>query len=147
MRPLIDSLTDYLSLKLGQHNVKLGKQFIKFCLVGVTNLAIYLAVYWLATRLLSWHYLFGSIAGFIVAVTWSFFVNLRWTFRAGGGDKKRQYLTFIAANLISMGVNLSLLTLFVEVFGIYDLYAQFTSSFIVAFINFSLNRFWTFKSH
>lgn len=147
MRRYIDLITDYLSRKLGEHHVKLGKQFIKFCLVGITNLAIYLAVYWLMTRLLSWHYLAASIAGFVIAVTWSFYFNLNWTFKAMSGDKKKQYLTFIVANLISMGVNLTLLTLFIEVFKIYDLFAQLISSFIVAFFNFGLNRFWTFRSH
>lgn len=122
-------------------------QFVKFCTVGLTNLAIYLGIYWIMTRLFSWHYLPASIAGFIISVTWSFYFNLKWTFKHNGGNRKRQYVTFIAANLISMGVNLLLLTTLIEVFKLYDIAAQLICSVIVAFINFGLNRFWTFRNH
>lgn len=120
-------------------------QFVKFCLVGVTNLALSLGVYWLLTRLLFWHYLPASVIGFIIAVTWSFFVNRKWTFKHDGNDHGRQYVTFVAANLIGMAINLALLTLFIEFFKIFDIAAQLICSVIVAFINFGLNRFWTFK--
>lgn len=120
-------------------------QFIKFCLVGFTNLAIYLTIYWLITRLLHWHYLPASIVGFLIAVTWSFTINLNWTFKHKDGDRRRQYIKFIIANLISMCINLALLTVFIEAFQIYDLLAQFIVAVIVAFFNFTINRFWTFK--
>ena len=122
-------------------------QFFKFCWVGVTNLLLYLAVYLLVTRLLSWHYTLASIIGFVVAVTWSFFINRKWTFKHNSGDKKKQYLTFFIISIIGMGINLALLSFFIEVFKIYDIIAQLICSVIVAFINFGLNRFWTFRNH
>lgn len=123
----------------------LAWQFFKFCMVGFTNLGIYLLVYLIMTRLLFWHYIPASIVSFIVAVTWSYYINSRYTFKHDGSNAQKTYLTFITANLISMGVNLILLTLFIEVFKIYDIVAQLISSFFVAFFNFGLNRFWTFR--
>lgn len=147
MRPLFDSITEYLSNKLGHYHVRLGKEFIKFCIVGTTNLLIYISIYWLTTRQLSWHYSVGSVAGFLVAVTWSFYFNLKWTFKSKIGEESQQYIKFVVANIVSLLFNLAFLALFIEFFRIYDLLAQFMSSFIVAFINFGLNRFWTFRSH
>lgn len=121
-------------------------QFFKFCLVGLTNLAIYLSVYWVMTRFFYWSYLPASIIGFLISVTWSFFINRKWTFKHIGTDHRRQYVVFIIANIISMTINLALLSIFIEIFKFYDITAQLICSVIVAFFNFCLNRFWTFRS-
>ena len=123
----------------------LAWQFFKFCLVGASNLAISLFIYWLLTRIFFWHYLPASVVGFVIAVTWSFFINRRWTFKHDGKDHLRQYAAFVSVNLIGMAVNLALLAMFIEVFKLYDIIAQLICSFFVAFINFGLNRFWTFR--
>ncbi len=120
-------------------------QFFKFCSVGITNLAIYLGIYWLLTRLLHWHYLPASAVSFAIAVTWSFYLNLKWTFMGHGGNRRQQYVKFIIANLICLGLNLLLLKFFIDSLKIYDLIAQLLQSVIVAFFNFGINRFWTFK--
>lgn len=145
MRNLIDQTTEILNNYLGHHRVKLGKEFIKFCIVGVTNLVIYMSVYWFFTRLFGWHYIAASICGFLVAVSWSFTINLNWTFRHKTGDRRYQYAKFFISNIIVMLLNLALLTFFIEALKIYDLLGQLFVSIIGAFVNFSLNRFWTFN--
>lgn len=121
------------------------KQFVKFCLVGFTNLFLDILVYWFLTRIFHWYYLAAAIISFIIAVSWSFFLNRRWTFRHQGKDITHQYFKFFIANIISMGLNLGLLYLAVDWLGIHDLLAKFLVAVVVAFFNFSLNRFWTFK--
>jgi putative flippase GtrA len=121
------------------------RQFIKFCLVGASNFLIDFLVYLLMTRLFGLHYIPASVISFAVAVTWSFEWNRKWTFRYQGSDLKWQYVKFFTANIISLCLNLGLLTLLIELFHIPDLWAKAVSSLIVAVFNFSLNRFWTFK--
>ncbi|MFA5124369.1 MAG: GtrA family protein [Patescibacteria group bacterium] len=123
----------------------LFRQFIKFCLVGTSNFLVDLGVYWLMTRLFGLHYLVASIISFAVAVTWSFELNRKWTFRHHSAGLKWQYAKFFVANIISLSLNLCLLSLLIELVHIPDLLAKAVSSFIVAIFNFSLNRFWTFK--
>ena len=122
------------------------KEFIKFCLVGLTNLAVDFCVYWILTRLLSWYYLLAAVGSFLVSVSWSFFINKRWTFRHRGGDLRGLYFKFLVANTLSIIFNLGLLYIFVDFAHLHDLLAKLISSFIVAFLNFSLNKFWTFKA-
>jgi putative flippase GtrA len=145
MKELNLFITDFLGGRFGHHRVKLGKEFVKFCLVGLTNLIIYLSVYWLMTRLLHWHYLPASVMGFVFAVSWSFVMNLNWTFKHKTGDVRIKYLKFFVANLIGLGINLVLLTLFIEIVKLYDLLAQLIVTVICAFINFAISRFWTFR--
>jgi len=123
----------------------LFRQFIKFCLVGTSNFLIDLGVYWLMTRLFGLYYILASIISFAVAITWSFEWNRKWTFRYQGGDLKWRYIKFFIANIISLCLNLGLLTLFIELVHLPDLWAKAIASLIVAVFNFTLNRFWTFK--
>ena len=121
-----------------------AKEFIKFCLVGFSNLILDMSGYWIFTRVFHLYYILAAVLSFSIAVTWSFFVNRRWTFRRRGSGFAGQYFKFIAANLISMALNLSLLYLFVDYGGLHDLLAKLISSFFVAFVNFTINKFWTF---
>src|SRR3989338_2042691 len=121
------------------------KQFIKFCLVGFTNLTIDIFIYWLLTRALGLYYLVAGVISFVVAVSWSFFMNRRWTFRHNGSDTASQYVKFFVVNVIVMILNLSSLYIFVEWFDFYDLAVKLVAAVIMAFINFGLNKFWTFK--
>lgn len=145
MRKLIDLATDFLGPKFGYQNVNLAKQFIKFCMVGVTNLLVHLAVYFLITRFLHWYYLLATILAFVVAVSWSFFINRVWTFRAGSGNKREQYIKFFASNVLTAIFNIAVLYSLVEFLAINDLVSQLIASVLGAFVNFSINRFWTFR--
>jgi len=127
------------------NRLPLMKEFIKFCLVGLTNLAVDFFVYWLLTRFFNWYYLLAAVASFLVAVSWSFFLNKRWTFRHRGGNLSRLYVKFFLANAVSIIFNLGLLYILVDFFNLHDLLAKLSASAIVAGFNFSLNRFWTFR--
>ena len=82
----------------------------------------------------------------MVAVTWSFYINKKWTFKLNDGDHREQYLKFFLANSLIAIISIGLLSLFVERFGIHDMVAQLIAAVICAVINFALNRFWTFKA-
>jgi putative flippase GtrA len=104
-----------------------------------------MAIYFVLTRFTGIYYIYASILAFIVAVTWSFYINKKWTFRNNSANHKEQYIKFFISNIIAFVINISLLSLFVEIFNINDLIAQLMSSLICAFINFTFNRFWTFN--
>ncbi len=120
-------------------------QFLKFCLVGLTNLAVDTIVYWFLTRLFGWYYILAAGGSFGVAVSWSFLLNRTWTFRAFPGRAASQYPKFVLANLAALATHLILFYFLVEVFGIYDLAAKIFAAVAAAGLNFFLNRFWTFR--
>jgi putative flippase GtrA len=124
------------------------KQFIKFAIVGSSNTLVDFVIYIFLTRALGWHYMVAATAAFVVAVTWSFYFNRRWTFRAHvhRHSVRRQYARFVAANGLSLVLNLSLFYMIVDVYGVYDLFAKAGAGSIVALFNFNLNRLWTFAS-
>jgi putative flippase GtrA len=120
------------------------REFVKFCLVGFTNLVIDLLIYSLLTRVLGVYYLLAAVLSFVVAVTWSFFINRRWTFKKSTGVIPGQYAKFFISNTISLAISLVLLYVLVDIWSINDLYAKGGVAVLVAFFNFTLNKLWTF---
>jgi len=126
------------------------KQFLKFGIVGVSNLFVDFAVYITLTRGTSYfarHFLLANACSFGVAVTWSYVINRVWTFRNTHYAIVRQYIVFLCINIIALGFNEALLYIFVVYVGLYDLVAKFVAACMVIFWNFFANRYWTFKAH
>ena len=129
------------------HKYPITKQFIKFCLVGSTNLILDVFIYWFLTRVFDVYYMLAGVLSFVLVVTWSFLINRRWTFRHNGADTTSQYLKFFVVNVIVAILNLSSLYIFVEWFDFYDLAVKLAAAVVMAFVNFGLNKFWTFRTH
>lgn len=122
----------------------LAEQFIKFCLVGFSNLVIDFSVYFFATRVFHLYFVLANVCSFAVAISWSFWLNKRWTFRNDNRDY-RQYLKFFIINVSGMLWQTTLLYLLVTVWRWHDLLAKGLAVVIVTFWNFSLSRWWAFR--
>lgn len=122
-----------------------ARQFVKFCLVGASNVTIDFSVFLLLTGLARLHYLQANVGSFFVAVSWSFFANRRWTFRHAEGDARAQYLRFALTNLGGLLIQSSLLYLLHERAGLDVRLAKLFAIFVTTFWNFFLTKFWTFR--
>ena len=123
----------------------ISKQFTKFCIVGSTNFVVDFIVYIILTRLLGVYYLAAAVISFIIAVSWSYFMNKKWTFRNKSPKISSQYLKFFSANAFGLVLNLLLMLALVELMGVYDVAAKVLVAVAIAFINFGLSRYWTFR--
>jgi|SRR3989344_4092617 len=125
------------------HNFRL---FIKFCLVGSTNVLLDMLVYIVATRFFHIYFVYASIISFVVAVTWSFFINRRWTFQdTMNSDTNGKYIKFFTVNTIGAIIQIYVLYIFVERFYWNDIAVKAITIVIIAFWNFSLSRIWVFR--
>lgn len=121
-------------------------QFIKFGLVGVSNTAISLGIYYLFLVIDKKLYLIGSIVGFIVSVLNSFYWNNKYVFKTQGqsGLLKRllkTYLSYGGSTVLST----ILLYLEVEHFGVSENIAPIINLIITVPLNYIVNKFWAFK--
>jgi len=60
----------------------------------------------LSVELLHVHPLAGSVAGYIVAMTWNYTINRVWTFRAGGAPILSSYGRYAMGTLAGFGVRM-----------------------------------------
>ena len=125
------------------------KQFVKFCLVGLTNVIVDFSVYIALTRLIIFfrsHYLVANLISFSLAVSWSFVFNRVWTFKNKEKQIILQYFKFFLFSAVGLGLHTLILYTLVDYFDFYDILAKAIAVVLVTFWNFSANKFWTFGS-
>ncbi|MFI4993881.1 MAG: GtrA family protein [Solirubrobacterales bacterium] len=119
---------------------------MKFGIVGVSNTLLTFAVYTLLLKAFGVWYLAASGIGFTVGAVNGFLLNRRWTFRGHVGDALTPVRWFVVQGC-GLGLNLGLVYMFVDGFGIDKLAGQVPATAIVTVLTFFANRAWTFKMH
>lgn len=132
-------------------------QFIKFCVVGVSNLLIDYSISYVLTFHFGLWWVLAQMISFSVAVTNSFFWNRRWTFQAHNGENHaQQYVMFFTVNIIGLALNLGIMKTVFFAFThswhgqppqkIDWMIAKMSATVIVVLWNFGANKHWTFKT-
>jgi putative flippase GtrA len=144
------------------------RQFIKFCIVGVSSTLIDLTIYLFLIEVFHLQRFVGNLdtariaaqsISFVFAVSNGFFWNNRWTFRAGDTTPaKTRYGKFVLTNLIGLSLNLLILRVVAHsvppaIERVLDAHlhdpagfvGKVTATFVVVFWNFCASKYWTFK--
>ena len=119
-------------------------QFVKFCLVGLSNTAISFLVYYIFVFIDKRLYLIGSVLGFAASVLNAYYWNKKYVFKKKGEPVRVLIKTFAAYGtnlLIGTGV----LYLLVDAAGLSAYIAPFINLIITVPLNFLLNKFWVMK--
>ena len=123
-------------------------QFIKFSIVGASNTAISLGIYYIFVFINPRLYMAGNIVGWVVSVANAFFWNNRFVFKSKSEGFKalvrkilKTYLSYGTTFLLSS----LLLYIQVDVLGWSDKLAPLINLLITIPLNFLFNKFWTFR--
>ena len=119
------------------------EQLLKFCVVGASGYAVNLAVYALLVRRAHVHYIPAAVGSFVVAVTNNYTWNRHWTFRRQRGHVAYQGLRFLTVSVVTLGANIAILRLLVDV-GFGKILAQAIAIVLVTPLNFIGNKLWSF---
>ena len=119
------------------------KQFLLFCIVGASNTLITLGVYTLLLKI-GVPYLVATTIGYICGIINGYLWSSKVVF------KKRKTIDnatkFVVVNIITIGVNLFLMWLWVDVLSIHKILAQVITICFTMPLNFILNKIWTYRS-
>ena len=129
---------------LSKHTFEEIIRFFKFCLVGVSNTAISLGVYYIFVFINKDLYLLGNAVGFIVSVLNSYFWDSKFVFKKTDEVSKTIIKTFLAygTNLL---LGTGLLYLFVDLMNISEIIAPLINLIFTIPLNYLLNKFWVMK--
>lgn len=138
--------------KLGVHNKSdfwaLLLQFIKFGLVGISNTAVSMAVYYLFLWINEDLYMVGSILGTVLSIANAFVWNDLFVFTGNSRDFKsilsRFFRTYVSYGGTSILSNV-LLWLEVTLIGLSKIIAPVINLLVTIPLNFFINKLWTFR--
>lgn len=123
-------------------------QFVKFGLVGVSNILVSYLVYLLLT-LINVPYLIANAIGYIVSILNAFYWNYKFVFKPNEKENfvwwKVLLKTFIAYSGSGLVLSSILLVLFIDYMGFDKVIAPILTLFITVPISFLVNKFWAFK--
>ena len=131
------------------------RQFVKFCVVGLSNLIIDKGISGFLIFKLGWNLYLANTLSFSLAVTNGFIWNSLWTFRGlGSGPRHELYVKFFAVNIVGYLLNQVLMGgVFFLLSGqlnpikpvfVHWLIATAVAVLCVTFWNFTANKKWTF---
>lgn len=123
-------------------------QFFKFGIVGLSNTAVSMAVYYLFLWIDPALYMVGSVLGTILSIANAFLWNDLFVFKGNARDVK-SVLTRLGKTYVSYSgtsaLSTVLLWLEVALLGVSKVYAPIVNLIITIPLNFIINKFWTFK--
>ncbi|MGF9963871.1 GtrA family protein [Bacillus rhizoplanae] len=119
----------------------MGK-FLKFGLVGLFNTAITIITYMILVKL-GVYYIAANTIAYLLGVVNSYYWNKNWVFQATNNSLSI-FMKFTVVNLIVLGFNTLSLFILVDKFSIHEFIAQIFAIGVGMFINFFLNKTWTF---
>lgn len=130
-----------ITRRFARYDAVIVRQFVKFCIVGVSNTVLTLSVIFLLMRVFEVNYIIANMVGYLLGVVNSFLWNKRWTFRSKG-PLGRESVAFGLVFAVSYVIQLGGLVLLKEVVHV-DI-AQILSLVLFSVVNFLGNRFISF---
>jgi dolichyl-phosphate beta-glucosyltransferase len=125
--------------------IKINKQFLKYCLVGISGTLIDLASLYVFVEYLNIPVIPASVLSFLLAVINNFIWNKAWTFRSKSKNYRKLFIKFLIVSTVGLLLTVSFMYLFVELLAIWYMLAKIITSGVVLSWNFLGNKLWTFK--
>ena len=129
-------------------------QFVKFALVGFSNVivsyVVYLCFFFLFQKIglfQNTDYLIAQLLGYVLSIFWSFYWNRKYVFKL---EEETPWLpallkSFLSYSFTGVFLNSVLSYVWVEVVGIPKIIAPVINLVINVPVNFLMNKFWAFR--
>lgn len=125
------------------------RQFVKFCIIGGSNVAVAYIAYLIALRLTGILFV-ANLSGYVFSTLNAFYWNNTWVFKKDNGEYRnlakafiRMFIMYAATGIF---LNYWLLLVWIGFFGISAIVAPIINSAISIIINFIISKFWCFKT-
>lgn len=135
----------FVESNLKERFVRFIKQGVKYGIVGILNLTIYLVLFEVFTRLMNMHYLYANVIASVISFANSLYFNRKWTFKSESSFKRDSFY-FTAIFLFCLSLQSGTLYVLVEKMAFDPQLAKYVGIVVFAGFNFSLNKFITFRT-
>lgn len=126
-------------------NYFLSKQFLKYILVGFLGTGLDFLFLYSLVEYLHLYYLVAAFISIAIVLWISFSINKYWTFQDGRKKYLGQFFKYVLTHALGNGINLIILFLLVEIFGLWYILAKIFATAVSAIFNFFITKKWVFK--
>jgi dolichol-phosphate mannosyltransferase len=122
----------------------------KFCVVGLSGVGVGIGTLKLFTDVVGLHYVVSALISQVTSVTSNFTLNRVWTFRdrpkkSGLLNIAMEWFKYLLSSSLALGVNLAVLALLTEVFGLYYIVSALCAIAVATPLNFLASNFWVWR--
>lgn len=119
------------------------KEIIDYVIVGALTTFVSIASYWVL-RLIINNYMINTIISWICAVLFAFFANRKYVFRSKSEKIFDEFSKFVGCRLLTLGMEIVLMYVFVSLFKINDMIAKIILQVIILILNYVFSKFFVF---
>jgi putative flippase GtrA len=124
---------------------KFEKQFVIYCLIGVSGLLLDFVLFYVMIKYLDWHYQFANIISATIGITNNYWLNRNYNFKVRDRPWAR-FIRFFLVAFLGLFVMSGLLYILVEVYIIDEFFAKGLAVIMVALMQYYLNKRYSFAS-
>lgn len=118
-------------------------RIVRYGIVGLTNAGVCVTFMYLG-YLAGLHYLEYTILGYFISILFSFYMNLRFTFRVSGNIKKRLVLFFVIS-LSNLAMVEMIEYIMIDIYKFQPMVAIICGILWYAVIGFIINTLWIYR--
>jgi putative flippase GtrA len=119
-------------------------KLIKFCIVGVANTLITLYCFYFFNKVLHIGYITSTITAYMIGMLNSYSLNKKWTFHDNDEKLFAQLSKFVLTNIISLGINVSIMYILVDIFTIDSMVSQIIATGFSTVSNYLGSKYFVF---
>lgn len=119
------------------------KEIIDYVIVGALTTFVSIASYWVL-RLIINNYMINTIISWICAVLFAYFANRKYVFRSKSDKILDEFSKFVGCRLLTLGMEIVLMYVFVSLFKINDMIAKIILQVIILILNYVFSKFFVF---
>ena len=124
------------------------KEVLLYLIFGGLTTMVSLASFWVCTYPLHINVLISNVISWICAVTFAYFTNAKWVFEAkprSRGEALRQFVSFYAGRLATLGVEEAILLVFVTLLHGNEMIVKVIAQVVVVVLNYVVSKLFVFK--
>lgn len=115
-------------------------EMMRFIIVGAITFVVDYGLLYIFTEYIGLYYMYSTAIAFIAAVIFNYWLCVIYVFTNVQRQTSKQAILFVGSSVIGLGLNQICMWFFVEIFGIYYMFAKIISIIIVMAWNYIMKR-------
>lgn len=129
--------------------MKINKELFLYLFFGVLTTFINILIYTVLTKIFLFHYQTSTVLAWVISVLFAFITNKKYVFSSKSYTLSaifREGLLFIIYRILSLGIDLLIMFIAIQILNMDDLVAKVIANILVIVVNYMVSKFHIFKT-